>query len=49
MNNKVGLKTFGAVVHPYPTYAEAFKYLTSQINLQKLGAKSKTALRTILK
>lgn len=49
MYNKVGLSKFGAVVHPYPTYAEAFKALTGQYNLQKLGPASKTALRTILK
>lgn len=48
MYNKIGLGTFGAVVHPYPTYAEAFKALTGQFNLKKLGPKSKTALRTLL-
>ena len=25
MYNKIGLKNMGACVHPYPTYAEAFR------------------------
>jgi len=49
MYNNVGLSTFGTVVHPYPTYGEAFKALTGQINLKKLGGGTKTALRTLLK
>jgi pyruvate/2-oxoglutarate dehydrogenase complex dihydrolipoamide dehydrogenase (E3) component len=49
MYNKVGLSKFGAVVHPYPTFAEGFKALTGQINMKKLGPGTKTALRTILK
>lgn len=49
MYNKVGLGTFGAVVHPYPTFAEAFKALTSQYNMKKLSSTSKSVLRTVLK
>lgn len=30
MINSVGLSTFGTAIHPYPTYAEAFKALSSQ-------------------
>lgn len=48
MQNKVGLSTFGTGVHPYPTYAEAFKALTGQINIKKLSPGTKTILRTIL-
>ncbi|CAI2361352.1 unnamed protein product [Moneuplotes crassus] len=49
MYNKVGLSSMGAVVHPYPTYGEAFKALTSQINGRKLAQGAKTVLKTIKK
>lgn len=48
MYNKVGLRTLGASIHPYPTYGEVFKALTGVYNSKNQGI-AKTALRTILK
>lgn len=46
--NKIGLSTLGSCVHPYPTYGEVFKALTTQYNIKKLGPTTKTALRAVL-
>lgn len=48
MLNKVGLSTFGTAIHPYPTYAEAFKALSSQYNIKKLGPGTKSFLRALI-
>ena len=39
MENKVGLKSLGTGVHPYPTYGEAFKALTTQYSLNKMDSR----------
>jgi len=49
MYNKVGLKSIGACVCPYPIYSEGIKACTGQINGKKLTPGAKGALRQILK
>ena len=46
--NKVGLRTLGASIHPYPTYGEVFKALTGVYNSKNPGI-TKTILNATSK
>ena len=45
MVNKIGLSAMGSCVHPYPSYAEAFKAMADAYNRTKL----KPAVRGIIR
>ena len=48
MYNNIGLKKMGECVHPYPTYAEAFRKMADDYNRTRLGPTTKTLIRGIL-
>jgi hypothetical protein len=48
MHNKIGLKKLGECVHPYPTYAEAFRKMADDFNRKALTPGTKSLLRGII-
>lgn len=48
MFNKIGLSKMGACVHPYPSYAEAFKGMADNFNRTKLKPIVKSVIRGLI-
>lgn len=48
MFNGIGLSKLGACVHPYPTYAEAFRSMADSYNRTKLKPAVKGLIRGLL-
>lgn len=48
MFNQLGLSKLGAMIFPYPTYAESFMHLSGRINSKKLTPGTKSVLRGVL-
>lgn len=48
MHNNIGLKKMGECVHPYPTYAEAFRKMADDFNRAQLRPGVKSLIRGLL-